>query len=160
MEFKEGAITRAKEIGKTGGGGYSKYIWSICKKCGKGRWAQYCISEGSPRGKTRLCKTCSSRFNLPTENEGEDNPNWKGGKMQTSDGYINIVMTPQDCISFSSMIPKKSYVFEHRLVMARHLSRALLPWEIVHHKNGIRKDNRIENLELMPSQIQHSPSIK
>lgn len=43
---------------------------------------------------------------------------------------------------------KKGRMFEHTYVMSQYLGRPLRKKELIHHKNGIRHDNRIENLEL------------
>jgi len=70
-------------------------------------------------------------------------------------GYVRVLLQLEDA-KFSSMGDrKKRYVPEHRLVMAKHLDRCLKPQEIVHHKNGIKSDNRIENLMLLQSPREH-----
>jgi hypothetical protein len=69
--------------------------------------------------------------------------NWKGGRVSTSAGYIAV----KDG-EYIDMHDSAGYTLEHRLVMARSLGRPLAPSETVHHINGDRTDNRIENLQL------------
>lgn len=52
-------------------------------------------------------------------------------------------------------VNKRGYIAEHRLVMERHLGRLLNEDEVIHHINGERDDNRIENLELHYNQSEH-----
>lgn len=80
---------------------------------------------------------------------GEKNHRWKGGRMKIQ-GYILVYQPNHPYTTFGG-----KYVREHRLVMEKHLGRYLKPNEIVHHKNGIRDDNRIENLELL---VRNHPS--
>lgn len=74
---------------------------------------------------------------------GKKHGNWKGGRIRDSQGYIRV-MKPGHPHAQS-----KGYVMEHRLVMEEMLGRPLEPWELVHHKNKIKDDNRSENLELV-----------
>lgn len=50
---------------------------------------------------------------------------------------------------------KDNCIYEHRLVMEEHIGRYLTKNEVVHHKNHVRDDNRIENLELIDSNSTH-----
>ena len=70
--------------------------------------------------------------------------NWKGGRQKKSEGYI-LVKAPNHPFTCKY----KGYVLEHRLVMEKKIKRYLNPWEIIHHINGVRDDNRIENLQLL-----------
>lgn len=57
------------------------------------------------------------------------------------------------------VVNKKTYM-EHRWVMEQYLNRPLLKSETVHHKNGIRTDNRIENLELWTTNHKSGQRVK
>lgn len=73
----------------------------------------------------------------------DKNYHWSGGRKLHSDGYI-LVYQP-----LHPMRDANGFVLEHRLVYEKYVGRYLSSEEIIHHVNGNKTDNRIENLELM-----------
>lgn len=111
---------------------YKKY----CETCGK------CLIITINRDiiRKRFCsRSCGIKaqhkegvLKKPTGNKAK---NWRGGRI-IQGGYTAIWVAP------------KTYKLEHDIIMEKHLGRKLLPNEFCHHKNGIKTDNRLFNLEL------------
>lgn len=79
-----------------------------------------------------------------------------GCKYKRKSGYVMIYAPDYH----KSHAGARCMVPEHRYVMAKHLGRKLREDEVVHHKNGIRDDNRIENLELWSKMHPSGQKIK
>lgn len=115
-----------------------------CRQCGSVSWV------GHKKDLSRVCLNCH-RLNSRIDRQntiGSKHPRWKGGRFLNHGGYVLAKLEADS--PYYPMQNKGSYVFEHRLVMAMSLGRCLEPWETVHHKNGIRTDNRLDNLKLLP----------
>lgn len=138
-----GEVRKASEIGK---GGKHLFIWRSCPDCGKESW----VVSNSGRPVSLHCKPCGVKRGT---RRGAESQSWKGGRRKQSDGYILLLLTPDN--PYYLMASNRNMILEHRYVMAKHLGRCLAKSEHVHHKNGIRTDNQIENLELM-SQSDHN----
>lgn len=118
-----------------------------CKVCGK-RFLFFGCPSLIRRGKGKYCsKKC---FYAGKENVFiTRNPRWGGGRYFDSNGYVLVLD------HFHPHCNQDGYVREHRLVMEKHLGRFLTEIEEIHHINGDKKDNRLENLQLMSNRSEH-----
>jgi hypothetical protein len=122
---------------------YKKYckqkmrVSEIARKCGVNvnittisRWlARFKIREIRPYKGSR---------------KGPEAPYWKGGRYKdNTSGYV-LIYNPDH-----PSCTKKGYVLEHRLIMEKFIGRYLRGNEVVHHRNKIKDDNKIENLEII-----------
>lgn len=118
--------------------GMTTYIQAVCTVCGDECFVSKHLSE---KGAAAIC---SQKCN------GKRKSIKHTGARHTQKGYV-VVHRPDHPMS-----GKNGKLLEHRLVMSEHLGRMLDAREVVHHKDGNRSNNAIENLELMSGHKEHA----
>lgn len=125
---------------------YWQVYWECRCDCGTEKTI---ASQPLRYGKSTSCG-CYNKERLH-ERSGGNHPSYRGGRISGSGGYVLI-------LNREHPRSRNGYVFEHILIMEKHLGRPIFEGETVHHKNGIKNDNRIENLELWTGN--HAPGVR
>lgn len=146
-----------------------QWVTMTCKVCQKGfevtpGW----VKGGRRRYCTAACRMKAHRANIDRTGKrhtpearakmganppaGARSSQWKGGRFE-SQGYTHVMIStlPEDMQALARQTnPKGKYILEHRAVAAAQLGRPITRDEVVHHVNGIKTDNRPENLVVVP----------
>lgn len=139
-KIKKGTICLLclKEIDRSKKLGYKEH----CLSC-YGKYYDKLYPEKHNETKRKMRERQRIKKGIPLDLPLLKNP--KGSGSINDSGYKRIVIHGHPNAS------KRGRITEHAVIMVEHLGRPLTKKETIHHKNGIRNDNRIENLELWSS---------
>lgn len=104
------------------------------------RESKSCEIENCPGG-VQAKGLCGKHYQRLNNSGTTDDPG--KSKWMTYQGYVKVYAPESPYV-----VDKYGSILEHRLVISEHVGRALKSYETVHHKNGVKTDNRLENLEL------------
>lgn len=126
---------------------YKKTVKNTCLECKK---VFITIASEMKRGKGKFCsRVCYAKYRKVSLLM-EKNSNWKGGRYLNGAGYI-LLKNESHARSNSA-----GYVREHILSVSSFLGRALNKKEVIHHIDGDRKNNNLNNLFLFRHASAHS----
>lgn len=139
---QKGNKDKLKRVGRKSK--WIQYIWIECPICLKQRWVHlYTLRSEKYTG---VCSSCLLARIRKKQSEV--------GHTYVANGYAFEKIAPGS--PFYPMANKQGFIAQHRLVIAQQLGRCLKRWEIVHHKNRIKLDNRPQNLELIENSGNHN----
>jgi hypothetical protein len=128
-------------------GRHHKIKWVKCPDCGKERW----VAHAERIDDVRRCNSCArKKMIVERDYRGPNNPKWKGRVKRG--GYIALALPEHPRAT------KQGYVMEHIVNWEKAHNETLPKGYVVHHINGIRHDNRPENLVAIPMNT-HSPAL-
>lgn len=122
-----------------------------CPECGQPR-----ARATPPRYPEQVCRACKGKAHS-AKMTGNSNPAWKGGRWIDPDGYVRTLAHGHH------RADHKGYVYEHILVAEAAYGNPITEEYHVHHVNGVKHDNRPENLEVLLASDhhrQHDPRVK
>ena len=124
------------------------------------------VPTGTRKGKFLICPICGKEFYRKRRDliktkqnacsykcsgeikkmiyKGSNNPKWRGGKIQRSDGRVFIYAPEHPNANLNG-----SHILEYRLIAEKKIGRMLTDKEIVHHKDGDVTNNGLDNLDVI-----------